>query len=176
MASTERRPEAPARTVQGVLTLWILLVGVWVVVNASLDPVNVTAGLAICFLIAIAFPRSTELWSDVLWTPRAVYHFVSYLLVFVREVIRANFNVLRYVYSPRIEIRPGIVEVKTRLKSRIGRFVLANSIALTPGSLVMAIEDDTLFIHWLDVETMDIEEATRIIVRPFERHLEEIFG
>jgi multicomponent Na+:H+ antiporter subunit E len=173
---TEGLPETPPRTVRGVLILWAVLVVVWLAVNASFDPVNIFAGTAICFIVAFALPRSTALWSDVLWTPRAGYHFASYILVFAREIVRANINVLRYVYSPRIDISPGIVEVKTRLKSPIGRFVLANSIALTPGSLVIAIEGDTFYIHWLDVQTMDGEEATRTIVRPFEKHLEAIFG
>ena len=53
---------------------------------------------------------------------------------------------------------------------------LANSIALTPGSLVMDLRGDALFIHWLDVRTTDTEEATRMIVGPFEKHLGAVFG
>ena len=83
---------------------------------------------------------------------------------------------LRYVYSPRIDIHPGIVRINIRLKSPIGRLALANSIALTPGSLVMAIKDDALFIHWLDVKTVDPEIATEMIAGPFEKHLGEVFG
>jgi multicomponent Na+:H+ antiporter subunit E len=62
------------------------------------------------------------------------------------------------------------------LKSPAGRLALANSIALTPGSLVVDIEGDTLFIHLLDVKTTDIDEATRMIAGPFEKHLGEVFG
>ena len=57
-----------------------------------------------------------------------------------------------------------------------GRLALANSIALTPGSLVLDIKDDTLFVHWLDVRTIDPDEATRIIAGPFEGYLEKVFG
>jgi multicomponent Na+:H+ antiporter subunit E len=83
---------------------------------------------------------------------------------------------LRYVYARKIAINPGIVKVKTRLKSPVGRLALANSIALTPGSLVIEIEDDNLFVHWLDVRTTDSEEATRLIAGPFEKPLEQTFG
>lgn len=82
---------------------------------------------------------------------------------------------LRYVYSPRIAIKPGVVEVKTRLKSPIGRLALANSIALTPGSLVLDFDGDKLYVHWLDVPTHDPEEARRRIAGPFEDHLEKVF-
>ena len=55
-------------------------------------------------------------------------------------------------------------------------FAVANSIALTPGSLVIDIEGDSLFVHWLDVKTTDPEQATRLIAGPFEEHLEKTFG
>ena len=42
--------------------------------------------------------------------------------------------------------------------------------------VVVEIEGDTLFIHWLDVTTTDTEEASRIFVEPFEEHLEKTFG
>jgi multicomponent Na+:H+ antiporter subunit E len=83
---------------------------------------------------------------------------------------------MRVVYSPRIDIKPGIVRIRTGLKSPIGRLALANTIALTPGSLVMDIRDETLFIHWLDVQSTDIETATQALAGPFERHLEKVFG
>jgi multicomponent Na+:H+ antiporter subunit E len=54
---------------------------------------------------------------------------------------------LRYVYAPRIDIGPGIVRIKTRLKTPVGRLALVNSIALTPGSLVVDMEGDTLTVH-----------------------------
>jgi multicomponent Na+:H+ antiporter subunit E len=99
-----------------------------------------------------------------------------YTGVFAVELLRANINMMRFVYSRRIDIRPGIVKIKTGLKTPLGRLALANSIALTPGSLVVDIEGDTLFVHWLDVKTTDPDEATRIIAGPFEVHLEKVFG
>jgi multicomponent Na+:H+ antiporter subunit E len=99
-----------------------------------------------------------------------------YTGVFAIELVRANINMMRYVYSPRIDIRPGVVKIRTELKSPIGRLALASSIVLTPGSLVLNIEDGVLFVHWLDVKTTDLDEATRIIAGPFEADLEKAFG
>jgi multicomponent Na+:H+ antiporter subunit E len=41
---------------------------------------------------------------------------------------------------------------------------------------VLDIKGDTLFVHWLDVRTIDPDEATRIIAGPFEGYLEKVFG
>ena len=80
------------------------------------------------------------------------------------------------VITPRVRINPAIVEVKTKLKSKLGRLALANSITLTPGTLTADIEGDTLYIHWIDAAAVDIDGATRKIVDKFEKHLEVLFG
>lgn len=156
--------------------LWIILFVIWMIADASLAVQPALVGAAITFVLAHVFASSSQAWSPLRVTPRALYHFLAYSGTFVVELVRANLNMMSYVYAPHIRIEPGIVKVRSRLKSPIGRLALANSIALTPGSLVVDIRDDTLFIHWLDVKTTDIDEASRALVTPFEKHLEKVFG
>jgi len=160
----------------GMPGLWIILFVIWMIANASLAIEPALVGLAITFVIAHAFASSSDAWRRLRLTPRALYHFIAFSGTFLVELARANLNMMAYVYSPRIDIKPGIVKVRTRLQTPLGRLALANSIALTPGSLVMDIRDDILFIHWLDVQTTDIDAATEALVAPFERHLEKVFG
>ena len=73
-------------------------------------------------------------------------------------------------------INPGIVKVKTRLKTESGITALANSITLTPGTLTVDVTDDGfLYVHWINVKAEDVEEATELIARKFEFFLEKIF-
>jgi multicomponent Na+:H+ antiporter subunit E len=159
----------------GFLPLWLLLTVIWIAVNSSLAPENLVTGALIAGVLAHLFSRQSGVWQSLRVTPRRVWYFLLYTGAFVIEMMKANLNMLRYVWSPRIAIRPGVVAVKTRLKSPIGRLALANSIALTPGSLVIELEDDTLFIHWLDMATDDPEETRRLLAGPFEDHLEKVF-
>lgn len=156
--------------------LWVILFVIWMIADASLAVQPALVGAAITFVLAHVFASSSQAWSRLRVTPRALYHFLAYSGTFVVELVRANLNMMSYVYAPYIRIEPGIVKVRSRLKSPMGRLALANSIALTPGSLVVDIRDDTLFIHWLDVKTTDVDEATRALVTPFEKHLEKVFG
>ena len=66
--------------------------------------------------------------------------------------------------------------IKTELKSSIGRLALANSITLTPGTLVVDIIDDSLFIHWIDTTAIDPIAATEAISARFEKYLKVIYG
>ena len=160
----------------GFFWLWLLLSFIWFAANSSLAIESVLTGAIISGLLAFVFVRHFPAWADIRLSPARVFHFVRYTGVFAVEMVRANINMLRYVYAPRIDINPGIVTVRTRLKTPIGRLALANSIALTPGSLVVDLDGDSLTVHWLDIQTTDPEEATRIIVGPFERDLEKTFG
>ena len=165
----------PGRT-SGFIFLSGLLVFLWFAANLSLAIEALATGVAISVVLSYAFTRKPGPWHDVRFSPERLYHFFLYMGVFLVELVRANVNMLRYVYAPKIDINPGIVRISTKLRTPIGRLALASSIALTPGSLVVDIEGDDLFVHWLDVKTTDPEEATRIIAGAFEGHLEKAFG
>ena len=81
------------------------------------------------------------------------------------------------VIHPKLPINPGIVKVKTTLKTDTALTFLANSITLTPGTLSVDIDKDNgiLYIHWIDVKAKDVEGATKIIVERFEKILKKIF-
>jgi multicomponent Na+:H+ antiporter subunit E len=166
---------AGPRIPKGFFPLWLLLTFIWIAANSSLAPESVITGALIAAALAFVFTRHGGVWQGLRLSPRRLYHFILYTGVFIVEMVKANINMLRYVYAPRIDIKPGVVEIRTRLRSPIGRLALANSIALTPGSLVLDIEGDRLFIHWLDVPTTDPEEARRLIAGPYEDHLEKVF-
>lgn len=167
--------ESPVKRSGGFFPLWILLTVVWVAANSSFAPESVVTGALIAAMLSYIFVRQSDVWQSLRISPSRIWYFLVYTAAFVYEMIKANIGMLRYVYSPRIAIKPGVVEVKTRLRSPIGRLALANSIALTPGSLVLDLEDEKLFIHWLDVPTDDPQEAKRLITGPFEDHLEKVF-
>ena len=154
----------------------LLLLAVWLLLNASLSPEVVVSGLIVAVIVALFFSVRNPVFKDMKLNPKAISYFFIYFFVFTIELLKANFDVAKRVVSPKLPINPGIVEVKTRLNSKIGRFFLANSITLTPGTLTVDIKGDALFIHWIDVSSTDIEEATKKIVENFEKYLEVIYG
>ncbi len=148
---------------------------IWLGLNTSLERDVLISGAVVAALIALFFTRIPVL-GDVKLNPRALIALIIWLLVFLVELVKSNIDVMFRVVTPRVKINPAIVEVKTRLKSPLGRLALANSITLTPGTLTADIKDDRLFIHWIDATTTDVEGATKKIVDKFEKHLEVLFG
>jgi multicomponent Na+:H+ antiporter subunit E len=149
---------------------------IWLIANGTLAQDIVIAGAVISTVIALIFAAFSEVYSVIRWSPKVIFYYLMYLCVFFIELVKANLNVLRLVFSPRIDIHPGIVEIKTTLKSPIGRLALANSITLTPGTLVVDIIDDSLFIHWINVSSSEPVTATEEISSRFEKYLKVIYG
>jgi multicomponent Na+:H+ antiporter subunit E len=161
---------------EAIAVLWLLLWAVWLIANASWSVEIVLIGGLLSLLVALIFTLQSDSWRSINLKPQGIYHFIAYTAVFLRELVLANINVMRLVFSPRIDIQPGVIRIDTKLRSPIGRLALANSISLTPGSLVLDVENDTLVVHWLDLQTLNREEASQIIAGPYENHLEQVFG
>ena len=156
--------------------MFITLLGVWLLLNNSLKIEIVLVGIGLSLALPLLFCGKCEVFTQLKLTPKSMLYTLLYLLVFLKELVVANFDVARRLISPKLPINPGIVEVKTKLKSKIARVVLANSITLTPGTFTLEIVDDTLFVHWIDVKAADVEGATKMIVATFEKYLEEMYG
>jgi len=80
------------------------------------------------------------------------------------------------VLNPKLPIRPGIVKVKTSLRSPMARMILANSITLTPGTFIVDIKEEYLYVHWIEVRgDGNADEATQMIASGFENILKKIY-
>jgi len=164
------------KSLQGVFATWLGLAVLWMVFAGRLDGQELIAGLVVsAFVALLAAGRDGAKWHS-LFSPRRLLFLIAFLLYLAVAIVRSNLQMAAIVSSPRLPIRPGIVRVRTRLKSPAGRLVLANAITLTPGTLTVDAKGEDLFIHWVNVETGDVDGATREIVAGFERYLEVVFG
>lgn len=106
-----------------------------------------------------------------------IFKAILYFFHFLWEMTKANVHVAYLVLHPNMPIKPGIVKIKTSLKNESAITVLANSITLTPGTLTVDFNEKTseLYIHWIDVESVDEDKDTEIIGARFEKLLKEVF-
>lgn len=157
--------------------LFILALLVWLLLNWVPDWQHFIVGVFIAGFVAFMtgdmFVQRPHLFKHVqryLW-------FLYYIPMFLWECIKANIDVAYRVAHPNIPIHPGIVKVKTGLKSDTALTFLANSITLTPGTLSVDIDKEKgiLYVHWINVKKEDTEGATELIVMRFEKILKRIF-
>ena len=144
-----------------VLTVGSGSVGLW-----SYEELG--AGIILALLIGAVSRRffckekSVRMANPVRLLRLVVYAFVPFLL----ELVKANLDVAYRVITGRI--RPGIIRIHPELKTDLGIIMLANSITLTPGTLTVAVDDETgdLFIHMINVpeglEKKDILDTAEV--------------
>lgn len=159
------------------LVLFIVGFIVWMLLGWPFDAQHAIVGIFVAGLVAFFTgdlftqrPHQFVHLSRYLW-------FCCYVPLFVWECFKANVDVALRILNPKLPINPGIVKVKTILKSDTALTFLANSITLTPGTLCVDInaKEGILYIHWINVESKDKEKATELIVKKFEGILKRIF-
>jgi multicomponent Na+:H+ antiporter subunit E len=136
-------------------------IGLW---SAS----ELTAGAALGILTGIMTrnflcrSRSYRMINPV----RLMLLFVYIIVPFFIEMTKANLDVAYRVIT--MKIRPGIIRVRSDLKTDFGIFTLANSITLTPGTITVDIDEKTndLYVHNINVppgmESCDVVEAPEL--------------
>jgi len=159
------------------IILFILSFLVWGLLSWPPDWQHLLVGAFVAALVAYVIGDMFVKRPHLFGHPMRYLWFLYYLPVFLWEMLKANIDVAYRVAHPTLPIKPGIVKVKTSLKSDTGLTFLANSITLTPGTMTVDIdrEKGLLYIHWINVEDKDVEGATKRIVRKFEDILTRIF-
>src|SRR5699024_3284236 len=105
---------------------------------------------------------------------RRVWAILKLIAIFMIELTKANIDVVKIVFSPKLNNEPGIIAVETKLITDVEITLLAFLISLTPGTITMDFSADnkTLYIHSLDVP--DKEQMIEEIRNSFERAIMEV--
>ena len=135
---------------------------------------EIVAGAILSLVLALWAYRYLTLRGLSIYSPKRILYLILYVPIFFYECVKANLDVAYRVIHPKMPIKPGIVAIRTSLKSDVSKLMLANSITLTPGTLTVDVSDEYLFIHWINVKSTDVEEASKLIGGRFEKYLKVI--
>ena len=121
--------------------MYLLYFALWVIFNGNITLEICLFGIVIAGLI-FAFTCKFMDYSMLF----------CYFIVLIREIVKANFAVVRIILSQKEEIQPALVSFHSDLKTSVGKAFLANAITLTPGTITVTLEDSGYVVHCLDEE------------------------
>ena len=77
------------------------------------------------------------------------FRFIGYAFWLLWQIVLANAHVFKLAMTEegQEEMSPRVVKLKTKLKSDFAKFVYANSITLTPGTITIQIEGNQFLVH-----------------------------
>lgn len=145
--------------------LFVLLVGIWIVFNGKF-----TLEILI-FGIVLSAALYLFVWKVLKFGPKQeaqvlkkLGKMIPYGLFVFKEIVKANWCVLKIVLNPKSKIEPKMVYFKTDLEKDTSKVSLANSITITPGTITVNVSDDVFCVHALDASMADgIDECDFVV-------------
>ena len=137
--------------------IFVLCLIAWLVFSGKFDPFHLGLGVLSATLVTIF--TTNYFFSDDMIRPgfslRKIAAIIVYFAWLIGEIFTANLYVFYLAVHPRPreEISPRVVRFTTRLKSDFAKFVLGNSITLTPGTVTVKIEQGVFTVHAISAKT-----------------------
>lgn len=137
--------------VKHTIGLAALLFSLWLSLSGQLNALMLSLGLASTLLIVFIANRM-----DVVDGEKYPTHMNTLLLrfwmVLFREVIISNIDVLKRIFKPGKNISPQLFELPLTHKSDLSRVIYANAITMTPGTVSVKVNKETITVHSLSIE------------------------
>lgn len=154
--------------------IFVLLLLTWVAFSGKFDAFHLGLGVLSALIV-------TLLSQDLLFSDRKksgsdrlseAGRFLRYAVWLLWQIALANVHVLKLALtgSGQAEIAPRVVKFKTKLKSDFAKFVFANSITLTPGTVTISITGNQFLVHAISEAT-----AKDLATGEMERRVAEVF-
>ena len=148
--------------------MYLLFLAAWIVFNGNVTLEIMIFGVIIaavmlafmCKFMDYSLKKELNVYKKSIW-------FLAYVVLLMKEIIKANLAIIPRILTVEEEMDPIIVKFRTSLKSDFTKMLLANSITLTPGTITVALEDDEYTVHCLDtslaegLENSDFEKALK---------------
>lgn len=150
------------------LYMFFIMFGFWLLLSGKFDAFHLISGVIASLIVSL-------ISQDMFFHDRKkkgrlaeVFRFISYIPWLVKEIILATGHVALVALSPRMmeKIDPKVIAFKIGLRKEISKVTLANSITLTPGTITIKIDGDTLYVHAL----------TKKVAEGLEGEMEERIG
>ena len=134
------------------ISLGLVLVGTWLLLSGIYDNALIL-GLGAFSVVAVVLVSRRMNLVDKEGTP---IHLIARIPIYgpwlLWEIMKSSVDVTRRAFAWKPDIAPTLIRLPTRLRSDLSRVIYANSITLTPGTVTVSVEPETLLVHALTRE------------------------
>lgn len=157
---------------------FIILFLPWLVLSGKYDAMHIGMGVLCAAMVAwwskdLLFPNGKF---SISFYIKHLFRFIPYMGWLFWQIVLSNVHVLKVALSPRMRelISPKMVRFNTDVTEEISKFVLANSITLTPGTVTVRVEGRRFLVHALTEKAAsglpgESDEMERRIINVFEK-------
>jgi multisubunit Na+/H+ antiporter MnhE subunit len=126
---------------------------VYLALTGNLEPANLVVGALVAVGISLLRPKMNLPLIPLKRLPQFLWAAIRYIFVVAGDVIRGGISTARIVLDPSLPLNAGIIAIPSGSISELGTALSAHSISLSPGEMVVAIDDrGVMYTHCLNVD------------------------
>jgi multicomponent Na+:H+ antiporter subunit E len=135
--------------------IWIAipLFLVYLILSGNLTVPNLVLGALLALGGSMLLPGRKDAGGDWKRSPAFMWAMFRYVFVVFWDVIKGGLTTARIVLSPKMPLKTGIITIPSGSKSELGTALSAHAITLSPGELVVEMDDEgVMYTHCLNVD------------------------
>ncbi|MFA6281174.1 MAG: Na+/H+ antiporter subunit E [Candidatus Omnitrophota bacterium] len=156
------------------LILFIVGFIVWCLLRFPPDLQHILLGIVVALLVAFLLGDLFTNRPALLFKPQRYLWALYFIPVFIWECVKANLDIAKYIISPKLHLKPGIIKIKTSLETDTALTYLANIITLTRGAITVDVDKEGGFLYLHCIEADKNKETVNSAINRFENILKRI--
>lgn len=126
---------------------------VYLALTGNLAPANLVMGVLVSLGVSALLPKMGLPAFLFQRLPGFLWATVRYLFVVASDVVKGGIATARIVLDPNLPLNSGIIAIPSGSRSELGTALSAHAITLSPGEMVVAIDDQgVMYTHCLNVD------------------------
>ena len=133
---------------------------VYLILSGNVTLPNLVVGALIALGVSMLLPGRKDAGFDWKRSPAFVWAMVRYVFVVILDILKGGVATARIVLSPKMPLKTGIIAIPSGSKSELGTALSAHAITLSPGELVVEMDDEgVMYTHCLNVDKSEVHVA-----------------
>ncbi len=142
-----------------VASLYLFLFVVWLLWSGVFTAPLILLGLGSCAFVVWLALRKEVVDRESVPLHLRFGNWLRFCAWLSWQIVKSNIDVTRRILDPRLPISPTRVRLPAEL-SDLGRVIYANSITLTPGTVAIDVDKNTIEVHSLTREAaIELEQG-----------------
>ena len=133
-----------------IFVLGILYSAIWIAFSGHFDFLLLSFGVISVLIVLYTLRRMRIIDETSVKFRINTFKLVTYCFWLIGEILKSNITVAKTILSPKIKVRQNMFEAPLSPRSEAAQVIFANSITLTPGTITVETEKNSLLVHALN--------------------------
>tara|TARA_A100001015_G_C15038634_1_gene737987 strand:- start:3397 stop:3885 length:489 start_codon:yes stop_codon:yes gene_type:complete len=129
---------------------FVVIFSIWLLWSGLYDSFHIALGI-ISSIIVVSWTGHlfTDSHKDIITRIIQWVRFEKYGIWLLWQIVLANIEVFKLAFHPKVltQLNPKLISFQTRLKGDVAKYMFAQSITLTPGTVTVRIHDNEIKVH-----------------------------